>query len=90
MDCSNGEVCCAMFGGGGGGGGGNVACAASCNGGFQLCASSTECPNGEQCSGRGGFMTCRTPRDGGTPPRRDGGGQMNDGGGNNVSDASGD
>jgi len=77
-----------------GGGMGGGACAASCGRGGQLCASSTECPAGDQCTGfggggGGGMMFCTPPRgDGGVRPRRDGGGPRMDGGGP-IDDAGG-
>jgi len=52
----------------------NTGCEASCpmgQGKFQLCATSAECPMGEQCrtrQGGGGLKICGRVLDGGSPP----------------------
>jgi hypothetical protein len=76
-DCGRGRVCCATIAVGGATGFGlSVACAATCPSGlaFQLCASSLECPTGEDCTpsplGTGSY--CAAP--GGISTRFDAGG----------------
>ena len=83
--CSDGQVCCASISiGGAAGFGFSVACAASCpETGFQLCATSAECPSGESCTpsplGMGSY--CAAPFDASAFPRRDGGFPFGDAGG---------
>jgi hypothetical protein len=76
--CGAGDVCCAMLGGRRDGGMGiTTSCKPSCGfGSVELCSSSADCMNGEQCQplGMTGYQACvpmrPPPFDGG---RRDGG-----------------
>ncbi len=67
VNCVTGDVCCAQLGGGGGG----ASCQPTCpgaggpGGGYQLCATSSECPAGETCRQTPfGVSACRPPRGG--------------------------
>ncbi len=60
--CAAGQVCCARFGGGSAG----ARCAASCDGGFALCATNADCKAPQTCqSAPGGYRFCRSPGGGG-------------------------